>query len=107
MLLRAKDNNIQSFAYTWLHKGNQNEFLKQIKLLKHLKHADSYLPLEEQVNSCGLDGESSRDDRLSFKQMKEAVKLVDGQPILARSLSVQTGRIYLFLQRKIRICLLS
>ena len=26
MLLRARDNNIQSFAYTWLHKGNQNEF---------------------------------------------------------------------------------
>ena len=27
MLLRARDNNIQSFAYTWLYKGNQNEFL--------------------------------------------------------------------------------
>ena len=27
MLLRARDNNIQSFAYIWLHKGNQNEFL--------------------------------------------------------------------------------
>ena len=30
MLLRARDNNIQSFAYTWLYKGNQNEFLKNI-----------------------------------------------------------------------------
>ena len=27
MLLRDRDNNIQSFAYIWLHKGNQNEFL--------------------------------------------------------------------------------
>ena len=24
MLLRARDDNIQSFAYTWLNKGNQN-----------------------------------------------------------------------------------
>ena len=32
MLLRARDNNIQSFAYTWLHKGNQNEFLKHPKM---------------------------------------------------------------------------
>ena len=31
MLLRARDNNIQSFAYMWLHKGNQNEFLKHPK----------------------------------------------------------------------------
>ena len=31
MLLRARDNN-QSFAYTWLHKGNQNEFLKHPKI---------------------------------------------------------------------------
>ena len=28
MLLRARDNNIQSFACIWLHKGNQNEFFK-------------------------------------------------------------------------------
>ena len=32
MLLRARDNDIQSFAYTWLHKGNQNEFLKHPKI---------------------------------------------------------------------------
>ena len=32
MLLRTRDNNIQSFAYTWLHKGNQNEFLKHPKI---------------------------------------------------------------------------
>ena len=32
MLLHARDNNIQSFAYTWLHKGNQNEFLKHPKI---------------------------------------------------------------------------
>ena len=32
ILLRARDNNIQSFAYTWLHKGNQNEFLKHPKI---------------------------------------------------------------------------
>ena len=32
MLLRARDNNIQSFAYIWLHKGNQNEFLKHPKI---------------------------------------------------------------------------
>ena len=32
MLLRAKDNNIQSFAYIWLHKGNQIEFLKHPKI---------------------------------------------------------------------------
>ena len=28
MLLRARDNNIQSFGYIWLHKGNQNKLLK-------------------------------------------------------------------------------
>ena len=32
MLLRARDNNIQSFAFIWLDKGNQNEFLKQPKI---------------------------------------------------------------------------
>ena len=32
MLLRARDNNIQGFAYTWLHKGNQNEILKHPKI---------------------------------------------------------------------------
>ena len=32
MLLRARDNNIQSFACIWLHKGNQNEFLKHPKI---------------------------------------------------------------------------
>ena len=56
------------------------------------EQADSYLPLEEQVNSCGLDGESSREDRLSFKQMKETVKLVDGHlelPLLVRNRNVR------------------
>ena len=34
MLLRArdKDNNIQSFAYIWLYKENQNKFLKHPKI---------------------------------------------------------------------------
>ena len=32
MLLRARDNNIQSFAYIWLYKGTQNEFLKHQKI---------------------------------------------------------------------------
>ena len=32
MLLRARDNNIQIFAYIWLHKDNQNEFLKHPKI---------------------------------------------------------------------------
>ena len=32
MILRARDNNIQSFAYIWLHKGNQNKFHKHSKL---------------------------------------------------------------------------
>ena len=31
MLLRARDNNIQSFASIWLNKGIQNEFLKHPK----------------------------------------------------------------------------
>ena len=31
MLLRARDNNIQGFAYIWLYKGNQHEFLKHPK----------------------------------------------------------------------------
>ena len=35
MLLRARDNNIQSFAYTYLHKRNQNEFLKHPKIKFH------------------------------------------------------------------------
>ena len=32
MLLRARDNNIQNFAYIWLHKKNQNEFLRHTKI---------------------------------------------------------------------------
>ena len=32
MLLRARDNNIQSFAFIWLDKGNQYEFLKHPKI---------------------------------------------------------------------------
>ena len=32
MLLRARDNNIQNFAYIWLGKGNQNEFFKHPKI---------------------------------------------------------------------------
>ena len=32
MLLRARDNNIQSFAFIWLDKGNQNDFLKHPKI---------------------------------------------------------------------------
>ena len=32
MLLRAKDNNIQSFAFIWLDKGNKNEFPKHPKI---------------------------------------------------------------------------
>ena len=31
MLLRARDNNTHSCACIWLHKGNQNEFLKHPK----------------------------------------------------------------------------
>ena len=37
MLLRARDNNIQSFAYIWLHKGNQNEFLKHPKIYQRIR----------------------------------------------------------------------
>ena len=32
VLLRARDNNIRSFAYIWLHKENQYEFLKHPKI---------------------------------------------------------------------------
>ena len=32
MLIRARDNNIQSFAFIWLDTGNQNEFLKHPKI---------------------------------------------------------------------------
>ena len=32
MLLRARENNIQSIAFIWLDKGNQNEFLKHPKI---------------------------------------------------------------------------
>ena len=38
MLLRARDNNIQSFAYIWLYKGNQHEFLKHPKIFCNLLH---------------------------------------------------------------------
>ena len=34
MLLRARDNNIQSFAYTWLHKGKLKEGNELRKMLK-------------------------------------------------------------------------
>ena len=32
MLLRARDNNIQSFASIWFDEGKQNEFLKHPKI---------------------------------------------------------------------------
>ena len=32
MLLGARDNNIQSFSCILFHKGNQNEFLKHLKI---------------------------------------------------------------------------
>ena len=32
VLLRDRDDNIQSFASIWLDKGNQNEFLKHPKI---------------------------------------------------------------------------
>ena len=32
MLLCARDSNIQSFAYIWLNKGNQNEFFTYPKI---------------------------------------------------------------------------
>ena len=32
MLLRARDNNIQSFVYIWLDNEKQNEFLKHPKI---------------------------------------------------------------------------
>ena len=32
MLLHARDNNNQSFAFIWLLKENQNEFLKHPKI---------------------------------------------------------------------------
>ena len=50
MLLRARDNNIQSFAYIWLHKGNQNEFLKHPKI----KSLDGELELEPAIQRLGV-----------------------------------------------------
>ena len=32
--IRVRDNNIQSFAYIWLHKGNQNEFLRLAQVVE-------------------------------------------------------------------------
>ena len=32
MLLRARNNNIQSFESIWLNKGNQTKFLKHPKI---------------------------------------------------------------------------
>ena len=46
MLLRARDNNIQSFAYTWLHKGNQNVFLKHPKI-KWLEVRTNFLSMRK------------------------------------------------------------
>ena len=40
MLLPARDNNIQSFSYIWLHKGNQNEFLKHPKIQRAKRAMD-------------------------------------------------------------------
>ena len=42
MLLRARDNNIQTFAYIWLDKENQNELfnfwmLKEFVLISFMK----------------------------------------------------------------------
>ena len=42
MLLRARDYNIQSFAYIWLYKGNQNEFLKRPKIKLNGYTGDSF-----------------------------------------------------------------
>ena len=54
MLLRARDNNIQSFAYIWLHKGNQNEFLKhpKIKKLINLKKKKLSPPSNHLIFGC-------------------------------------------------------
>ena len=44
MFLRARDNNIQSFACIWLQIGNQNEFLEhpKIKSVFKLKHKNLF-----------------------------------------------------------------
>ena len=47
MLLRATDNNIQSFAFIWLDKGNQNKFLKHPKI----KWLDGELEIKKESNN--------------------------------------------------------
>ena len=65
MLLRARDNNIQSFAYTWLHKGNQNELPKHPKI-KNPKIRKLAQMVEQWTGNPEVGGSSPPSNHLIF-----------------------------------------
>ena len=58
MLLRARDNNIQNFAYIWLRKGNQNEFLNELVRLAQV--------VEQGTDNLEVGGSSPTSNHLIF-----------------------------------------
>ena len=76
MLLRARINNIQSFAYTWLHKGNQNEFLKHPKIKRldgELEPPTSGLPVERWTGNPEIGGLSPPSNHLIFGCLRNSL----------------------------------
>ena len=61
MLLRARDNNIQSFAYIWLHKGNQNEFLKHPKIKFRMLKEFVLISLKKLKDAQGIRSDFLKD----------------------------------------------
>ena len=83
MLLRARDSNIQSFAYTWLHKGNQNEFLKHPKI----KLLDGGL-LNKKIINKKINGKNKwLDGRINFRMLKEFVLISFMKPGVRKTLN--------------------
>ena len=76
MLLHVRDNNIQSFAYIWLHKGNQNEFLNfQIRTLLQ---SFAYIWLHKR----------NQNKFLNFRMLKEFVLISFMKPDVRKTLNI-------------------
>ena len=102
MLLRARDNNFQSFAYTWLHKGNQNEFLNHPKtnfiykfrmLNEFLKHPKinfifNFRMLKEFVLIFFKKPGVRKTLKISFRMIKEFVLISFMKPGVRKTLNV-------------------
>ena len=59
--VRHNNVNVQSFAYIWLHKGNQNDFLKHPKI-KRLDEG-----LEPPTSGLPVHGSTTRANLTNFR----------------------------------------